>query len=71
MNRAAVGGSAAFNSVTRDCLRKAGVQYAFSYYSGYRQFGEWDDYDIRRVPVESYLSRGAFRSMVELPQLCA
>ena len=66
-----VGGSAAFNSVTRECLRQAGVQYAFSYYSGYRQFGEWDDYDIRRVPVESYLSREAFRSIVELPQLCA
>ena len=66
-----VGGSEAFNSVTRECLREAGVQYAFSYYAGYRQFGEWDDYDIRRVPVESYLSRNAFRSIVELPQLFA
>lgn len=66
-----VGGLEAFDSITRQCLREAGVQYAFSYYSGYRQFGEWDDYDIRRVPVESYLSRDAFRSIVELPQVFA
>jgi peptidoglycan/xylan/chitin deacetylase (PgdA/CDA1 family) len=66
-----VGGTRAFDSVTRECLKAVGVQYAFSYYAGYRRFGDWDDYDIRRVPVESYLTRDWFRSIVELPQLFA
>lgn len=66
-----VGGSGAFGAVTRDCLRQVGVQYAFSYYSGYRRFEHWDDYDIRRVPVESCLSRDSFRSTLALPQLFA
>lgn len=66
-----VGGPGAFDGVTRQCLKEVGVQYAFSYYAGFRQFGEWDDYDIRRVPVESYLTRDWFRSMVVLPRLFA
>ena len=37
----------AFNGETRDCLRRAGVRYAFTYYGGFRPFEEWDDYDIR------------------------
>jgi peptidoglycan/xylan/chitin deacetylase (PgdA/CDA1 family) len=63
-----VGGLSAFDSVTRECLREAGVRYAFSYYGGFRRFSGWDDYDIRRVPVESYLSDDWFRSIVTLPQ---
>lgn len=66
-----VGGAGAFNATTRDCLKEAGVQYAFSYYAGYRRFTDWDDYDIRRIPVESYLTRDWFRSILTMPQVFA
>jgi peptidoglycan/xylan/chitin deacetylase (PgdA/CDA1 family) len=66
-----VGGSEAFNAATRECLTEVGVKYAFSYYAGYRQFQDWDDYDIRRVPVESSVAAGQFRSILVLPQLFA
>ncbi len=64
-----VGGSRAFDAATS--LKEAGVQYAFSYYAGYRQFDDWDDYDIRRVPVESSVTLDWFRSILVLPQLFA
>jgi peptidoglycan/xylan/chitin deacetylase (PgdA/CDA1 family) len=66
-----VGGPNSFNAVTRDCLREAGVRYAFSYYGGFRQFGDWDNYDVRRVAVETYLTPEWFRSIVTLPQFLA
>ena len=66
-----VGGPNSFNSVTQDCLREAGVRYAFSYYGGFRRFGDWDNYDVRRVAVETYLTPEWFRSIVTLPQLLA
>ena len=66
-----VGGPNSFNSVTRDCLREAGVQYAFSYYGGFRRFGDWNNYDVRRVAVETYLTADWFRSIVSLPQFLA
>jgi peptidoglycan/xylan/chitin deacetylase (PgdA/CDA1 family) len=66
-----VGGSQAFDAVTRECLQETGVQYAFSYYAGYRRFADWDDYDVRRVPVEADFSPDSFRSTVVLPQFFA
>jgi peptidoglycan/xylan/chitin deacetylase (PgdA/CDA1 family) len=65
-----VGGLNAFDA-NRECLQKVGVRYAFSYYAGYRRFDDWDDYDIRRVPVESYVTADWFRSIVLLPQVFA
>lgn len=64
-----VGGLTAFNDNTRTCLREAGVSYAFSYYGGFRRYGDWDDYDIRRMAVESYTTDQAFRAMITLPQV--
>ena len=66
-----VGDLRAFDAITRDCLREAGVRYAFSYYGGYRRFDDWDDYDIRRVGVETHLTSDWFRSSVSLPQYFA
>lgn len=66
-----VGGSRAFDVITRECLREVGVQYAFSYCSGYRRFRDWDDYDVGRVPIESNVTADSFRSMLLLPQLFA
>lgn len=64
-----VGGLSAFNEDTRDCLDKAGVRYAFSYYGGYRTFGEWDDYDIRRIAIESNITADWFEAIFAMPQL--
>ena len=66
-----VGKPNSFNSVTQDCLREAGVQYAFSYYGGFRRFGDWNNYDVRRVAVETYVTSEWFRSIVSLPQFLA
>lgn len=64
-----VGNSNAFNSITRNCLREAGVQFAFSYYGGFRNFTTWDEYDIRRVAVEPYITEDLFRAIVNLPHV--
>lgn len=66
-----VGNTSAFDAATRDSLREAGVSYAFSYYGGYRRFDDWDDYDVRRVAIETELDTDWFRSIVTLPQLFA
>ena len=66
-----VGNANAFDQTTRECLREAGVSSAFSYYGGYRRFDDWDDYDVRRVAIETELDRDWFRSIVTLPQLFA
>jgi peptidoglycan/xylan/chitin deacetylase (PgdA/CDA1 family) len=66
-----IGDARAIDAVTRDCLREAEVQYAFSYYGGFRRWADWDDYDIRRVGVETHLTPEWFRSIVSLPQYFA
>jgi peptidoglycan/xylan/chitin deacetylase (PgdA/CDA1 family) len=66
-----VGKPDTFNSVTQNCMREAGVQYAFSYYGGFRRFDNWNNYDVRRVAVETYLTADWFRSIVTLPQFLA
>jgi peptidoglycan/xylan/chitin deacetylase (PgdA/CDA1 family) len=66
-----VGSATAFNQVTRDCLREAGVQFAFSYYGGFRTFSDWDDLDVRRVAIEVEITPDWFRAIVVLPRLFA
>jgi peptidoglycan/xylan/chitin deacetylase (PgdA/CDA1 family) len=63
-----VGGRRSFNGVTRECLREAGVRYAFSYYGKFRRFSDWDDYDVRRVPVESDLRLHDLTGILRVPQ---
>jgi peptidoglycan/xylan/chitin deacetylase (PgdA/CDA1 family) len=64
-----VGNRRAFDDATRAGLRAAGVEYAFSYYGGYRRFADTDNYDIRRLAVDTDLTRDQFRAMVTLPQV--
>jgi hypothetical protein len=64
-----VGERYAFTDVTRACLRNAGVQYAFSYYGGIRSFSAWDDLDVQRMAVESYMDFDWFRATLTLPAL--
>ena len=66
-----VGGPDAFNDDTRRCLRDVGVEVAFSYYGGYRQFDDWDWHDVRRVAVETDVTDADFRGMLALPQAFA
>ncbi len=63
-----VGRLGTFNEVTKQCLRRAGIRYAASYYGGYRAFSDWDDLDIRRVAVEPELGPDWFRAIVSLPK---
>jgi peptidoglycan/xylan/chitin deacetylase (PgdA/CDA1 family) len=64
-----VGGPGAFNADTRACLREQGVHLAFSYYGGFRRFDDWDEFDVRRISVESDMALHFVQSRVELPQL--
>ena len=59
----------AFNNDTRTSLRSVEIEYAFSYYGGYRSFEEWDHLDIRRFSVESNMSLSLFKGMVAIPRL--
>jgi peptidoglycan/xylan/chitin deacetylase (PgdA/CDA1 family) len=65
------GGRKAFNEVSVDMLRKAGVRYAFTYYGGYRRFDDWVDYDVRRIPVEAEVTYDWFRCLVTIPAIFA
>jgi peptidoglycan/xylan/chitin deacetylase (PgdA/CDA1 family) len=64
-----VGGPDAFGPDTRACLRNAGVQFAFSYYGGFRKFDEWDDLDVRRFAVEREMTPASVAAVVTLPWL--
>ena len=63
------GDRGSFNDDTRSCLRSVGIDYAFSYYGGYRTFDQWDPLDIRRFSVESDMSLSLFKAMVAIPRL--
>jgi len=64
-----VGQLDSFNVETRECLREAGVQTAFSYYGGFRPIESWDDYDVRRIPIEQSDTFDEFRAKVTAPGL--
>jgi peptidoglycan/xylan/chitin deacetylase (PgdA/CDA1 family) len=64
-----VGGPDAYDAGTLDVLREARIQYAFSYYGGLNTLCEWNDYDLRREPVEANVTSDLFRSIVSLPQV--
>jgi peptidoglycan/xylan/chitin deacetylase (PgdA/CDA1 family) len=64
-----VGGPDAFDAGTRACLREAGVQYAFSYYGGYRTFDDWDDLDVRRIAIERETGPWTVGAIATLPWL--
>src|SRR5204863_5579539 len=66
-----VGRQGLFTAETRACLKECGVRFAFSHYGGYNTHSDWDDLDIRRIAVETYMVRDYFRSIVCLPQVFA
>jgi peptidoglycan/xylan/chitin deacetylase (PgdA/CDA1 family) len=60
-----------FNQNTRDCLKRTGVEFSFSYYGGYQSFDAFDTLDIRRHPAEASTSLDTFRMVARLPQVFA
>ncbi len=62
-----VGAPDAFNPATRECLRRVGVQAAFSYYGGYRRLTQCDDFDIPRIAVEQETTLADFKAAVMCP----
>ncbi len=62
-----VGAVDSFDDHSRASLGRAGVHYAFSYYGGTTGFTQWDDFDIRRISVESDMDRHWVRATATLP----
>ena len=60
-----------FNADTRQCLREANVQYAFSYYGGMNHSQPGDPYDVHRVAVDDGMPLEHFEAVVTLPRLFA
>jgi len=65
------GGRNSFNGDTRRCLAAYGVEYAFSFYGGYRTFDDWDRYDMRRRWLGPTVSQERFAMMLAVPQVFA
>src|SRR5207249_568904 len=60
-----------FNGVTRACLKRNEVEFAFSYYGGYQRFDRFEAHDIRRHPVENSTRLDLLRMVANLPQVFA
>lgn len=65
------GGRDSFNEETHRSLAKQGVEFAFSFYGGYRSFEDWDPYDVRRRCLGLTVSPQRFALMLTLPQIFA
>jgi len=63
-----VGSRTAFNDETKACLKRHGIQHAFSYYGGFQSSGETDLFDLPRVAIETDVSMSRFRTVTALPQ---
>ena len=64
-----VGGAEAFNDNVRLAARSAGYRLGVSYISGVEKPGQWDDYALRRLHVERYVSSNYFKAMLSIPEL--
>ena len=64
-----VGKPNTFNEATRNALKQCGIRWAFSYYGGYNPTGTFDEYDLKRFPIELKTSLSFIRSAVSFPQV--
>jgi peptidoglycan/xylan/chitin deacetylase (PgdA/CDA1 family) len=60
-----------FNENTRRILAEHGVDFAFSFYNGYRRFTDWDPYDVRRRCLGLKVSAQRVALMLTVPQVFA
>jgi peptidoglycan/xylan/chitin deacetylase (PgdA/CDA1 family) len=65
------GGRDCFDEHTRRSLAEHGVEYAFSFYGGYRKLDDWDPYDVRRRNLGLTVSPERFALMLTFPQVFA
>jgi peptidoglycan/xylan/chitin deacetylase (PgdA/CDA1 family) len=65
------GGRDSFDESTRRSLAEHGIEFAFSFYGGYRRFNDWDRYDVRRPFLGLTVSLERFALMLTLPQIFA
>jgi hypothetical protein len=63
------GGRDSFDANTRRILAENDVEFGFSYYGGYRRFGDWDPYDVRRRWLSRSVTHDRFALMLTLPQV--
>lgn len=66
-----VGFRDSFDTFTRECLRRHGVQAAFSLYGGYVRPGRVDPYDLPRASVGLGTGQREFASMLAMPWVFA
>lgn len=57
-----------FDAATRECLRRAGVVTAFTYFGGYTAPGDWDPYALARCAPEQQHTLEEFRALVMWPR---
>ncbi|MDE2592779.1 MAG: polysaccharide deacetylase family protein [Burkholderiales bacterium] len=60
-----------FDANTRLALAEAGIRYGYSYNGGFQKTGAWDNYNIKRIAVETSVSVALLKGMATLPQLLA
>ena len=66
-----VGQRDSFNEQTKQVLREAGYEWAFSFYGGFCPTHHEDRFNLPRVGVSPFLTRDLFRSTARLPTLFA
>lgn len=62
-----VGGREEYDQRTREGARKAGYSLGISYQTGTNIVGAMENYDIRRLHVETYIDHPRFAAMLSLP----
>ncbi|MES2098573.1 MAG: polysaccharide deacetylase family protein [Pseudomonadota bacterium] len=66
-----VGGPGAYSERVIGAVRRAGYRFAFTYEGGINIPSQWDDFRLRRMAVERYVSRARFQAMLAVPGLFA
>jgi peptidoglycan/xylan/chitin deacetylase (PgdA/CDA1 family) len=58
-----------FDERAKRAAREAGYALAYSYCSGASRLGAFDPYEVRRVPVERWMSPAEFCAIAAFPML--
>lgn len=64
-----VGGKTAYDDRVRAAVQAAGYRLGLSYLPGINRLTKLDHFGLRRMPVERYLERSYFASMLQVPEL--
>jgi len=64
-----VGGQEEYDERTREVARRVGYRLGVSYRSGTNVIGKIEQFDMRRLHVETYVDRHRFAAMLSLPEI--